>query len=286
MARARLIKPGFFTNEELCELAPLTRLLFAGLWTIADRLGRLEDRPKRIQAQVLPYDKANVERMLGDLAKAGFIERYESGGDRYIQVLAFAKHQHVHQREPASSIPAPARPGAMPRPSTGLAPADVGTDPAEAEALNLNPLTEAEAEAEEDAHPAAAGSGAVLSSSSAGLDPEQAKVLGLALRKLNGLRDVDPEQTRYELEVLVQDYAIAELEETLGDLREANLKPFPTPWRDILLRRYGPPLRKRHIPAMVSRCPWCGVSPIHEDREAMLACKQRHVESMAPERER
>ena len=44
MARARLLKPGFFTNEDLCELPAFGRLLFAGLWTIADREGRLEDR--------------------------------------------------------------------------------------------------------------------------------------------------------------------------------------------------------------------------------------------------
>ena len=50
MARARNIKPGFFANENLAECDPLARLLFAGLWCLADREGRLEDRPKRIAA--------------------------------------------------------------------------------------------------------------------------------------------------------------------------------------------------------------------------------------------
>ena len=48
MARARILKPGFFANELLAEIHPYGRLLFAGLWTLADREGRLEDRPKRI----------------------------------------------------------------------------------------------------------------------------------------------------------------------------------------------------------------------------------------------
>jgi len=48
MARSRNIKPGFFRNEMLAECSPLARLLFAGLWCLADRFGRLEDRPKRI----------------------------------------------------------------------------------------------------------------------------------------------------------------------------------------------------------------------------------------------
>ena len=53
MARTRSIKPSFFDNEILGDLPPLTRLLFIGLWGIADREGRLEDRPKRIKKELL-----------------------------------------------------------------------------------------------------------------------------------------------------------------------------------------------------------------------------------------
>lgn len=56
MARARNIKPSFFTNLELGECSPLARLLFIGLWCIADRKGRLEDKPKQIKIQTIPYD--------------------------------------------------------------------------------------------------------------------------------------------------------------------------------------------------------------------------------------
>jgi len=34
----------------------LARLLYPGLWMLADREGRLEDRPLRIKAEILPYD--------------------------------------------------------------------------------------------------------------------------------------------------------------------------------------------------------------------------------------
>ena len=61
MARARNIKPSFFTNDVLAEIDPLGRLLFIALWTMADREGRLEDRPKRIKAEALPYDDANAD---------------------------------------------------------------------------------------------------------------------------------------------------------------------------------------------------------------------------------
>jgi len=39
MARSRNIKPGFFKNDHLVELPFEYRLLFAGLWTLADREG-------------------------------------------------------------------------------------------------------------------------------------------------------------------------------------------------------------------------------------------------------
>ncbi len=38
------IKPGFFANDDLAECEPLARLLFIGLWTIADSRGVLEHK--------------------------------------------------------------------------------------------------------------------------------------------------------------------------------------------------------------------------------------------------
>lgn len=107
--RARNLKPGFFKNEGLADLPPLARILFAGLWGMADREGRLEDRPKRIKAEVLPYDNCDPEKLLDALAEheEHFIVRYEVDGKRYIAIPAFAEHQSPHCREPESTIPAP-----------------------------------------------------------------------------------------------------------------------------------------------------------------------------------
>lgn len=107
MARSRNIKPGFFSNDELAEVSPLGRLLFIALWTMADKAGRLEDRPKRIKVEALPYDDCDAESLLSELAERGFILRYARGGRRFIQVVNFAKHQNPHTREPESEIPEP-----------------------------------------------------------------------------------------------------------------------------------------------------------------------------------
>lgn len=113
MARGRNIKPGFFSNEELCECDPLARILFVGLWCYADRSGRLEYRPKRLKAHILPYDDTSIIHLIEQLSVHGFITVYEVGGrHKYIQINNFHKHQHPHVKEPASTIPAPDSPGA------------------------------------------------------------------------------------------------------------------------------------------------------------------------------
>lgn len=101
------MKPGFFKNEYLAELDPIARLLFIGLWTLADREGRLENRPIRIKGELFPYENINVEPHLDGLERTGFILRYEVDGKKYIQIINFKKHQNPHNRETASIIPPP-----------------------------------------------------------------------------------------------------------------------------------------------------------------------------------
>ena len=140
--RARLLKPGFFKSEQLAECSIFARLLFAGLWTIADRRGRLEDRPKRIKGELFPYDDPDVHALLDELQAHKLLVRYEVGSVKYIQVLTFEKHQSCHVKEPESTIPAPD----SHQTSTSLA--EEGSIPAQR-------LSEAEAEAVAEAVPEA-----------------------------------------------------------------------------------------------------------------------------------
>ena len=108
MARSRNIKPSIFKNELLGEADPLLTIVFIGLWCLADREGRLEDRPKRIKAEILPYrDLTDFNGYLTVLERMDFIQRYEADGEAYIQVTNFKKHQAPHKTERASEIPEP-----------------------------------------------------------------------------------------------------------------------------------------------------------------------------------
>lgn len=107
MARARNIKPGFYKNEDLAECSIWARFIFPGLWMLADREGRLEDRPKRIKGELLAFDSVEVEPLLVELSLRGFIHRYSVKGVSYIQVLKFVEHQAPHYSEKESLIPPP-----------------------------------------------------------------------------------------------------------------------------------------------------------------------------------
>lgn len=150
MARARNIKPGTMENEALAALPPLHRLLWIYLWMLADREGRLEDRPQRIKAKALPYDDANADAMLADLQRAGFIVRYTVGGCRYVQIANFAKHQKPHANEAKSEIPPPESADVAPVETVdeGEARADEGLatlveSPCDSDAKDFTPCDEA-----------------------------------------------------------------------------------------------------------------------------------------------
>lgn len=106
MARARNIKPGILKNELLGTADPLLTILFEGLWMLADREGRLEDRPLRIKAEVFPYrDSVDVDAQLAWLSEHKFIERYEANGHKCLSINKFLNHQRPHHNEPPSELP-------------------------------------------------------------------------------------------------------------------------------------------------------------------------------------
>lgn len=112
MARIRTIKPEFFQHDGLIDLPRDVRLLFIGLWTVTDREGRVQDRPKRLRLTLFPGDadvtSEVINGWLWQLAEhpERFIVRYEVDGERFIEVGNFTTHQRPHPKESLSEIPA------------------------------------------------------------------------------------------------------------------------------------------------------------------------------------
>lgn len=116
MARARLLKAEFFEDEKLNALPFGARLLYEALWCLADREGRLEDRPTRVAAFAFPpmgHEKLQaqarraVPAWIDALVDADCLQRYEVDGEPYLLIRKWEKHQRVHPNEPKSSLPQP-----------------------------------------------------------------------------------------------------------------------------------------------------------------------------------
>jgi hypothetical protein len=103
MARTRNIKPAFFLDEDLASLPPHARLLYIGLWCIADKNGVLEDRPLWVKAQIFPYENLDINGLITVISP--WITRYSVDGKSYIRINNFIDHQNPHHTEKESGFP-------------------------------------------------------------------------------------------------------------------------------------------------------------------------------------
>ena len=109
MARIRTVKPELFRHEGLYELEQETglpiRFAFAGLFTVCDRRGRFQWRPRQLKLDVLPYDEFDFSRVLDALMTRGFVVMYENSGELYGCIPTFERHQVINNRESESELP-------------------------------------------------------------------------------------------------------------------------------------------------------------------------------------
>jgi len=100
MARARNIKPAFFRDAKIVSVSFEARILFIGLWSIADYKGRFKYIPIELKMEIFPADNVDVEFCMGELSTVGLIQIYlDNSGATLVQVLNFEKHQNPHVNE-------------------------------------------------------------------------------------------------------------------------------------------------------------------------------------------
>jgi hypothetical protein len=105
--RIRSIKPEFWKSERMAQLPRDVRMLFIGLWNLADDFGRFRAHPSLVKGELFAYDDdADVGAWLSELSKAGVVVLYTVNGQRYGFVRNFAEHQKIDRRA-ASRIPPP-----------------------------------------------------------------------------------------------------------------------------------------------------------------------------------
>lgn len=239
MPRARNLKPSFFTDAEVVECAPWVRLLFAGLWTLADREGRLKDRPKQIAIELFPRDPFDVDAGLNELHARGLIVRYVADGTSYIQVTNFQRHQNPHRDERQSTIPPPSEHCA----GTVQTPYSHDASPAESITYNLSPESTSSAAPRARAHEGPSPNGAAPHPAEAAADLELPTTT---------VRPVPPAVTAFEREWgaerfgrLCQEFATVNvqldaswLRRTLGQLEVQGHGLSPPAYRDAVKQAF------------------------------------------------
>lgn len=97
MPRMRVIKPEFFSSEQLAECSTNARLLFVGLWCFCDDGGVHPASPARLKMEVFPADpfsQDQVREWICELTEAGLLETYSVGGKDFWHVTGW-HHQKI-----------------------------------------------------------------------------------------------------------------------------------------------------------------------------------------------
>lgn len=111
MAERRMISKSISVSERVNGLSDTFHmLLFTWMVPHADDFGRLFGSPMKVKALVVPMlDKTfkEVEEALSSLHRQGLIQWYEVGGNQYIQIDKFDRHQTGLHKRTKSKFPDP-----------------------------------------------------------------------------------------------------------------------------------------------------------------------------------
>lgn len=111
MARSRILKPEFWSDEKLALVPREARLTFAGLWTCSDDYGVTKGHPAWLKAQLFPYDvELPLEEFgawLADLERIGVIDPFTADGESFFYIRNFSGHQKVDRPSKMRNPPCP-----------------------------------------------------------------------------------------------------------------------------------------------------------------------------------
>ena len=102
MARNRIIKKEFYTDQKMIELEIPERLLFIGMTNFSDDTGIHINSAKMLKAEIFPADEITIdyiEEALNNMHKLGLIEYNEDRS--LIKITNFLLHQKINRPYPS-----------------------------------------------------------------------------------------------------------------------------------------------------------------------------------------
>lgn len=108
MPRIRTIKPSFWKDQKLGRLRRDVRLMFIGLWNLADDEGVVCADSFIIKSKLFPFDEdlriKTIQDWIDQLIKALMIIPFTFNGESYYVIRTFKTHQSIN-RPQESKIP-------------------------------------------------------------------------------------------------------------------------------------------------------------------------------------
>jgi hypothetical protein len=106
--RIRTIKPEFWQSERLSTVSREARLLFVGLWSMADDSGRTRAASRLLASTLFPYDedaRGLIDGWLAELSRIGAVRVYEVDSCHYLEIPKWLEHQKI-DKPSKSKLPA------------------------------------------------------------------------------------------------------------------------------------------------------------------------------------
>lgn len=108
MARKRMIDPNIWQSEDFSKLSTLGKLVFIGLFSLADDEGRGRSNPIYLKSTLFPYEEgirsADIDKTLSEISSNMSVIFYSCDGSSYYSLYNWNTWQKI-DRPSASKIP-------------------------------------------------------------------------------------------------------------------------------------------------------------------------------------
>ena len=110
MARKRMIDPGIWSSEDFSKLTSFSKLVFIGLFSLADDEGRGKANPSYLKSMLFPYEEgirsADIKKTLQEIASTMSVIFYTHDEKEYYALKSWGKFQTINRPSP-SDVPDP-----------------------------------------------------------------------------------------------------------------------------------------------------------------------------------
>ena len=109
MARKRMVDPNIWQSEDFGKLSNLAKIVFIGLFSLADDEGRGRANPMYLKSSLFPYNEdlrsTDIEKTLFEISSNMSVIFYSYNGSNYYELLSWDVFQKIDRPTP-SQIPA------------------------------------------------------------------------------------------------------------------------------------------------------------------------------------